>query len=42
LGVFPLRLQRILAVHLRGAPPPAPLLNATVLDRGVRGFSSDF
>ena len=42
LGVSPLRLQRVLAVHLRGPPPPAQLRNATVLRLGVRDFSFDF
>ena len=42
LGVRPLRLQRILAVHLRGPPPPHAVANATVLLRGVRDFTFDF
>jgi hypothetical protein len=42
MGVFHIGLQRILAVHLRGAPPLVGVLNMTVQDRGVRSFTSSF
>jgi hypothetical protein len=42
LGAGTLALQRVLAVHLRGAAPPAELANATALVGGVRAFTFGF
>ena len=42
LGAGALWLQRILAVHLRGAALPAHITNATELVGGVRDFAFDF
>jgi len=38
----PLRLRRILSVHLRGPAPPAELTNATLVRAGVRDFTPAF
>ena len=42
LGALHLRLRRILAVHLRGTPPPSAVVNVTSMLGGVRDFSFDF